>query len=81
MLLHGNAFEGPLPAWAFTDWPLLMHLYVDGNRLSGAIPGDAVASSALLKELHAANNELTGSIPRALGRARAWRACVCAGTG
>ena len=69
VLLHGNAFEGPLPAWPFLDWPLLMHLYVDGNRLSGPIPGAAVANAALLKELHAADNALTGRLPPELGDA------------
>ena len=63
VLLHGNAFTGKLPAWTFTDLPLLMHLYVDGNRLSGPIPGDAVKRSALLKELHAADNAFSGAIP------------------
>ena len=69
VLLHGNAFEGPLPAWTFQELPLLMHLYVDGNRLSGEIPGDAVARSAHLKELHAADNAFVGAIPRAMGDA------------
>ncbi len=69
VLLHGNAFEGPLPAWPFLEWPMLMHLYVDGNRLSGEIPGDAIAKAVLLKELHAADNAFAGGVPPSLGDA------------